>query len=41
MHGKPMSDAVAGVVEAWLESGIEHLALGSALLAKKTPASRS
>jgi carbamoyltransferase len=34
MHGKPMSDAAAGVVEAWLESGVEHLALGSALLTK-------
>jgi carbamoyltransferase len=34
MHGKPMSDAVPGVVEAWLESGVEHLALGSALLSK-------
>jgi carbamoyltransferase len=41
MHGKPMSDAVAGVVEAWVESGIEHLALGSALLTKRTPSSRS
>jgi predicted NodU family carbamoyl transferase len=41
MHGKPMSDAVAGIVEAWVESGIEHLALGSALLTKKTPSSRS
>jgi len=41
MHGKPMSDAVAGVVEAWLESGIEHLALGSSLLTKKPPASSS
>jgi carbamoyltransferase len=39
MHGKPMSDAVDGVVEAWQESGVEHLALGSALLSKKTPAS--
>lgn len=42
MHGKPMSDTAAGVVEAWLESGVEHLALGSALLTKKsraTPAS--
>ena len=35
MHGKPMSDAAAGVVEAWLESGVQHLALGSALLSKK------
>jgi len=39
MHGKPMSDAVDGVIEAWRESGVEHLALGSALLSKKTPAS--
>jgi carbamoyltransferase len=36
MHGKPMSDAAQGVVEAWLESGVQHLALGSALLTKKT-----
>jgi carbamoyltransferase len=35
MHGKPMSDTAEGVVEAWLESGVEHLALGSALLSKK------
>ncbi|HTB81629.1 MAG TPA: carbamoyltransferase C-terminal domain-containing protein [Opitutaceae bacterium] len=34
MHGKPMSDDGAGVVEAWLESGVQHLALGSALLTK-------
>ncbi|HYP16984.1 MAG TPA: carbamoyltransferase C-terminal domain-containing protein, partial [Opitutus sp.] len=34
MHGKPMSDTAEGVVEAWLESGVEHLALGSALLSK-------
>jgi carbamoyltransferase len=39
MHGKPMSDAVDGVIEAWRESGVEHLALGSALLSKKTPVS--
>jgi carbamoyltransferase len=39
MHGKPMSDAVDGVIEAWRESGVEHLALGSALLSKKTPLS--
>jgi len=38
MHGKPMSDEASGVVEAWLESGVTHLALGSALLTKKTPA---
>jgi carbamoyltransferase len=37
MHGKPMADDAAGVVEAWLESGVQHLALGSALLSKKTP----
>ena len=36
MHGKPMSDAADGVIEAWRESGVEHLALGSALLSKKT-----
>ena len=34
MHGKPMSDGVSGVVEAWVESGVRHLALGSALLSK-------
>jgi carbamoyltransferase len=34
MHGKPMSDTAAGVVDAWLESGVQHLALGSALLSK-------
>jgi carbamoyltransferase len=34
MHGKPMSDAPDGVVDAWLESGVQHLALGSALLSK-------
>ncbi len=39
MHGKPMSDDVAGVVDAWLESGVQHLALGSALLSKTTPSS--
>lgn len=39
MHGKPMSDAADGVIEAWRESGVEHLALGSALLSKKTPVS--
>lgn len=36
MHGKPMSDAAEGIVEAWLESGVQHLALGSALLSKKS-----
>jgi carbamoyltransferase len=35
MHGKPMSDDAVGVVEAWRESGVMHLALGSALLSKK------
>ncbi len=39
MHGKPMSDTAAGVVEAWLESGVQHLAIGSALLSKGSPAS--
>lgn len=38
MHGKPMSDDAAGVVDAWRESGVEHLALGSALLSKKSAA---
>jgi len=35
LHGKPMSDAADGIVDAWLESGVEHLALGSALLTKR------
>jgi carbamoyltransferase len=35
LHGKPMSDASGGIVDAWLESGVEHLALGSALLTKR------
>ena len=35
MHGKPMSDDAEGVVDAWLERGVQHLALGSALLSKK------
>ena len=39
MHGKPMSDDTAGVVDAWLESGVQHLALGSALLSKKASSS--
>jgi carbamoyltransferase len=41
MHGKPMSDDAAGVVAAWLESGVEYLALGSALLSKPTASPRS
>ncbi|MDB6128515.1 MAG: carbamoyltransferase HypF, partial [Verrucomicrobia bacterium] len=41
MHGKPMSDGAAGVVEAWLESGVQHLALGSALLSKPPGATLS
>jgi carbamoyltransferase len=43
MHGKPMSDDADGVVEAWLESGVQHLALGSALLSKNgnPPADRA
>jgi len=36
LHGKPMSDDADGVVEAWIESGVEFLALGSALLTKKS-----
>jgi carbamoyltransferase len=42
MHGKPMSDTAEGVVDAWVESGVQHLALGSALLSKKAapPAAR-
>ena len=39
MHGKPMSDDAAGVVDAWLESGVQHLVLGSALLSKNAPSS--
>ena len=35
MHGKPMSDDADGVVEAWIESGVQHLALGSAFLSKR------
>lgn len=34
MHGKPMSDGIEGITEAWVESGVRHLALGSALLSK-------
>ena len=34
VHGKPMSDAPTGIIEAWMESGVQHLALGSALLSK-------
>jgi carbamoyltransferase len=34
VHGKPMSDDAAGVIEAWVESGVQHLALGTALLSK-------
>ncbi len=34
MHGKPMSNDAAGVVDAWRESGVQHLALGSVLLSK-------
>jgi carbamoyltransferase len=40
VHGKPMSDEASGVVEAWVESGVQHLALGSALLSKDAPRSR-
>ncbi|MDB6093437.1 MAG: carbamoyltransferase HypF [Verrucomicrobia bacterium] len=36
MHGKPMSDTAQGVVEAWVESGVQYLALGSALFSKKS-----
>ncbi|HEY9249030.1 MAG TPA: carbamoyltransferase C-terminal domain-containing protein, partial [Rariglobus sp.] len=38
MHGKPMSDEAAGVVDAWRESGVQHLALGSALISKNPSA---
>jgi len=38
MHGKPMSDTAEGVVDAWLESGVQHLALGSVLLSKQATA---
>jgi carbamoyltransferase len=41
MHGKPMADAAPGVVEAWVESGVQHLALGSALLSKGRSVSRA
>jgi carbamoyltransferase len=34
LHGKPMSDDAAGIIQAWGESGVRHLALGSALLTK-------
>ena len=34
IHGKPMADAPAGIIEAWMESGVQHLALGTALLSK-------
>jgi carbamoyltransferase len=34
MHGKPMANDTAGIVAAWLESDIQHLALGSAFLTK-------
>jgi hypothetical protein len=30
-----MSDAAAGIIEAWVESGVQHLAIGSALLTKR------
>lgn len=36
MHGKPMADTAKGVVEAWLESGVQYLALGSAVFTKKS-----
>ncbi len=38
LHGKPMADDAEGVVEAWLESGVQHLALGSAFLSKSPSA---
>jgi carbamoyltransferase len=41
MHGKPMADAASGVVDAWVESGVQHLALGSALLSKGRSVSRA
>jgi len=34
MHGKPMSDDYPGIVEAWVDSGVKHLALGGSLLSK-------
>jgi predicted NodU family carbamoyl transferase len=40
LHGKPMSDDAAGIIEAWMESGVQHLALGSALLTKTSPSNR-
>jgi carbamoyltransferase len=41
LHGKPMSDDAAGIIEAWMESGVRHLALGSALLTKGGAVNRS
>jgi len=38
LHGKPMSDDAPGIIEAWVESGVQHLALGSALLSKSSAA---
>lgn len=34
IHGKPVSDRPQGIVEAWKESGVEYLALGTAFLKK-------
>lgn len=41
IHGKPMPDRAEDVVAAWLECGVQHLALGSALLSKPTLASHA
>jgi carbamoyltransferase len=41
LHGKPMSDDAAGIVEAWVESGVQHLAIGSALLTKTGASARN
>jgi len=35
VHGKPMPDTPLGVLEAWRESGIRHLALGSVCLSRE------
>lgn len=36
LHGAPMPDLPAGIVAAWHESGVRHLALGSAVLTKSS-----
>ncbi len=41
LHGKPMPDTAEGVIEAWLDCRVPHLALGSALLSKPSVATPS